>query len=552
MSAPTTGTAAGPPRADAPADSRLLFYLPLALYLGIHLLLRLGISSTLQHDEAEQPVLSQSLAWGYSGQPPLYTWLVWSLAQVFGMSTFTLSLLKTGILAAIYVLLYRCAYLVLEDMRRAALAAGSLLLVPMFAWEFLRDFTHSPLLCAVSLATVYVVLRLPKAARGIDYMLLGATLGLGVLAKYNFVHFAAALMSAALTIAPFRRRLLDRRIMLSLALAAVIVLPHALWLRGHWGLVHGFLNQRMGVGQAGSYPQGVVRGCSSLVYNILLFLTPLWVSCLVFFPAGFRRTATRLDLSADRQLLLQRFFLTSFLVLLVQIIHGGTTRFYVHWLEPFLVLLPIWFFGRLRGLELSMPRLRGFAGVLGLSAVLIMGVRACEGWLDLNASKHSERDQLFQQQVAELRQAGFQNGTLVAGDHVIAGNLRLYFPGARVLCAKYPAYEPPATAGPIVVVWNATVCDSPLPDLTTYVRDKLGLCLSRRTPARHLGDRNTEYHRHMNRLGYAFLPANDEVPTGPRLAHKRPSPTERSSPADAPFHLSSFQKTAAPRSRKAE
>jgi hypothetical protein len=418
----------------------------------------------------------------------------------------TLALLKTGILAAIYLLLYRCARMILHDFPRAVLATGSLLLVPLLAWEFLRDYTHSPLLCAFSVATLSALLRLQKKGRWRDYALLGLTLGLGVLSKYNYVHFAVALGGAALTMGPFRLRFLKRRMVLTLALAAAIVLPHGLRLVQHWTLIHSFLAERSGVGQCTGYLAGMAAGCGSLLYNAFLFLTPLWVIYLLCFPSGFRLRGMACSSTAIGQGLLGRFFMAAGLVLLLQVT-SGATRFYVHWLEPFLIFLPIWFFGRLPLATLAPARLKGFAAVLVCAAVAILGVRAGEVSFNLNSAKHAERDRLFMEQVRQLQAAGFQTGTLVAGDHVIGGNLRLYFPRARVLCVEYPAYDPPAgdPDGPIVVVWNSTVTDKPLPQLRAYVKQKLGLDLNPGTRAQYLGDKNLVFRRHMNRLGSARL-----------------------------------------------
>jgi len=60
--------------------------------------------------------------------------------------------------------------------------------------------------------------------------------------------------------------------------------------------------------------------------------------------------------------------------------------------------------------------------------------------------------------LAELmRRDGYAgNGTIVAGDVYVAGNMRVAFPDARVLTPRFPEVVPPAGAGsgPCVVVWH--------------------------------------------------------------------------------------------------
>ena len=127
--------------------------LVLAGYLGVHLLLRLALSPSLIPDEADLALFSQSLAWGYSEQPPLYSWLVWGAVRLLGLSVFSLTLVRMLVLASVPLALYAAARAVLHDRRLPLLCVFSLFLFPSFAWNAVNYLTHSLLLCAVSLAT---------------------------------------------------------------------------------------------------------------------------------------------------------------------------------------------------------------------------------------------------------------------------------------------------------------------------------------------------------------------------------------------------------------
>src|SRR5262245_55290931 len=140
-------TPGAPCLGTAPAGR--IFLILLALYLAAHAAIRLELSRSLEFDEAEQLVFVQSPTLGYSAQPPLYTWALFPLVQVFGTNVFALTLLKIGLLGAMYLLLYRVARHVLGDERLACLAAFSPLLVPCFGWEAIRMMTHTALLCVV-------------------------------------------------------------------------------------------------------------------------------------------------------------------------------------------------------------------------------------------------------------------------------------------------------------------------------------------------------------------------------------------------------------------
>jgi hypothetical protein len=123
---PVVSAACGVPWARGRRPPSLaVFLLPLLLYVAVQSGLCLKALPGLHFDEAEQEVWSQSLAWGYGVQPPLYTWLVWALFRVTGVSTVTLVALKATLLAGLIGLLYATARRWLRDARAAPLCAAS-------------------------------------------------------------------------------------------------------------------------------------------------------------------------------------------------------------------------------------------------------------------------------------------------------------------------------------------------------------------------------------------------------------------------------------------
>ena len=434
------------------------FVLPLALYLGIHLLLRLLISQSLGYDEAEQVLWSQTLAWGYGPQPPLYTWLLWGLTQVFGMSLGTLALMKAAILGAIYGFMYLSARHFLQDWRLACLSAFSLLLMPLIAWGSLKGSTHSDLLCAVCLATFWLALRLIDRGRTGSYVWLGVLAGLGMLSKYNFGLFASALLCAGLTLPGCRARLLDRRMLLSFAIAGLLVAPHALWALERRGMIQNYLAMKMHDPETAHWFAGAGQALASLVYRLWSVLTLPLAAWLLYFPEGRRDAHT--NRNEPRQLL-TRFFAAA-LVLMLLPIAGGTTHFLPRWLQPFLVLAPLAFFARLDPARLSRQRLQGFASLLVLAAVGVMAGRVGQIWLGSDhGGRYQPRELAFARSVARLEAAGFRAGILISRDSLTGANLRLGFPQARLLCTDYPSCKaPPAPSGePCAVVWNAGASD---------------------------------------------------------------------------------------------
>src|SRR5262245_21622617 len=90
------------PTIEATRSSRWQPWIWLLVYFGAHLLSRVLVSDALELDEAEQTLWTQQLHAGYGAQPPLYTWLQWGVFQLFGVSVFSLALLKNLLLALTY------------------------------------------------------------------------------------------------------------------------------------------------------------------------------------------------------------------------------------------------------------------------------------------------------------------------------------------------------------------------------------------------------------------------------------------------------------------
>src|SRR4051794_714156 len=165
-------------------SARATFFGGLGALLVLHLALAIAHAGTFMPDDADLAIFSQSLAWGYHEQPPLYPWLTWLFFNLLGVNAFALGLLKTLILGAIYVSLYGSARQLLGDERRAALAAFSPLLIPTFAWHSFFYLTYTNLACVAAAATFYVLLRLQRDGGWLNYLSLGAVVGLGTLSKY--------------------------------------------------------------------------------------------------------------------------------------------------------------------------------------------------------------------------------------------------------------------------------------------------------------------------------------------------------------------------------
>lgn len=459
-------------RSLSPASRRFLFLL--ALYLVPHAIIRLLLSRSLEFDEAEQLLFAQTLAPGYSPQPPLYTWLLWPLVRTFGANVLALTLLKIGLLAAIFALLHRLAARVIDDGRLALLATFTPLLMPVFAWEAIRMMTHTALLCVCSLATALTALRVRDRGRTADYALLGVWAGLGLLSKYNYALFAAALAGAALLVPAFRARLLDRRAALSVAVAAALFAAHGAWLASHWGEAQEYVLKYSRTAPEDVTVKGPLAGVGSLGWSLLLALATPALAALIFLPAALRPVRAGGSASDETRLFGWSFVVA--LVLLTALVAAGVRGYRAHWFAPFLLLLPVWLASRLTRAPLPTWRVRGYGLALSAAAVTVLLVRLAALGFDYDGGKYQTRDFLYADVAARVREAGVRPAAILAQDPVSGGYELLYFPGAKVRCVPYPSCRVPGDGGegPLLVVWDSTYALAPPPELTASLADHFG------------------------------------------------------------------------------
>ena len=131
--------------------------------------------------------------------------------------------------------------------------------------------------------------------------------------------------------------------------------------------------------------------------------------------------------------------------------------------------------------------IRGFGAVVAASIVLVAGGRFVEAQLEIAQCQEGGcRPYTPVSAWAEaLREAGFQQGTIVGADPHLTGNLRAAFPRARVLDASVApeAYPARQSNGACLVVWRDTRFNDSLnvalmpEELSTYLEQDLSVRL---------------------------------------------------------------------------
>lgn len=287
-------------------------------------------------DEAEQVVMAQELLPGYSGQPPLYTWLQYEFFKFLGVNLFSLVLLKCSLIFGSIYFFYLICRIHCDDQSLVWCAVCSWALIPSIGLDLVKDNTHSILVLFIACVTWYWFLRFEHTAKLVWYSFWGVIVTCGLLAKFNYLIFLTTLLLSALTIQEFRARLLDPYIKLSFLIIIIFTSPYFLWLLIHSDL--GFSSIYKLTAQHLSSLQGI----NQLAKVFLLFAAPSFCLMVLFFPNS------KTDKLKSSNRLLMHYHLLSFPVLLIITFSAGFRHFETRWLVPILFLSPLLYLSRVR------------------------------------------------------------------------------------------------------------------------------------------------------------------------------------------------------------
>jgi 4-amino-4-deoxy-L-arabinose transferase-like glycosyltransferase len=436
----------------------------LAIYFLLNIALRAALPHSLELDEAEQTFYSQYLLAGYGPQPPFYNWLQYAIMSVAGPSIWALSIPKNLLLFLCYVFYGLAAREVLKGAVLQAAAMLALITLPQVSYMAQQDLTHTvALLCATSLF-LFGFFRTLERPSVLSYLVLGIATGIGVISKYNFALMPFIAIAAAIPDREWRRRIFDWRILPAFIAALAITLPHLLWLYGNIELASSGTLSKMIDGGEGNGVFQAAEGLLSLVIAIVAFAAlPLAV-----FAAAFRRNFLRALSAGDRWTrLMERMIIISLVAIVVVILVTGATHIRERWLDPFLLVLPLYFFRKLEmaGGDLSLGLKRFLSAVPVLMALVMVALAARVAGAEYIGSytKLNIPFADFARTVTNKQRPAL----IIASDRHVGGNLRLQLPDVPVMISGFPSPGIPAdaiTERPLLVVWRGrTPMDAPMP-----------------------------------------------------------------------------------------
>ena len=431
----------------------IILWLILA-YFVLCVAMRVLRSDSLQNDEAEQAFLSQMLLLGYGRQPPLYDWMQIGMNGLFGLSIATLSALKNSLLLLCCIFYGLAAGQIMEDRRLPLIAMLGLLMVPSISVLAQRDLTHAiATLCFVSLFLLVFLKTLNRPSLP-SYLLLGATVGLGFLTKYNFVIIPIAAMIAVLPEPEFRKRLLDWRIIPAMLMALVIALPHLVWALMNIELATAGTVEAMREGASGDVARDGIRGLISILLSMMKGAAPVFAIFAIVF---FRDIGAILKASSRWSRVIGWMIVICLLLVALIGVGFGASNIRQKWLSPFQMLLPLYLTLKIAaaGIETRQSVARMGVPVMAivtLSVLYFAAANVIAPYLGRYSKEHTPYQPMLERVVGQRDE---RPAFILTDDLMMAGNARLEYTTVPVLM---PQLQPIALAdvmrrGPGLIVW---------------------------------------------------------------------------------------------------
>ncbi|MAL01285.1 MAG: hypothetical protein CL536_03925 [Alcaligenaceae bacterium] len=182
-------------------------------------------------DGMEGLIWASSLEWGYAKHPPLPTWILYVLVELFGrevwVSFFAGQLMSAA--ALVFVYLFGCE---ITSARRALLAT---VMVSVTMYFSLRStiYNHNTAQLWSIAACIWLFYRALKFDSLVNWAALGFVAALAMLTKYSALVQFAAFFLFMLVHGDLRRKSVQKGLLVGACIFLVVLLPHLLWLISH-------------------------------------------------------------------------------------------------------------------------------------------------------------------------------------------------------------------------------------------------------------------------------------------------------------------------------
>lgn len=429
------------------SKSRHLLYLwgIVAAYFSLNALAQFVVSRTADLDQAEQLILSQTFQFGYSAQMPLYTYIVQIIFSFTGPGLAPLLGLKAALLSLLMGLFIALGVQFNFTIRQQLIAVLGVVFIPQLIWESQRDLTHSVLATTIAAATLLQIIRTQRGPTTINYIVLGLSIGLGLISKYNYVIFLTALVLAVLSTPRFRLLLTNRRALAALLVVFIVTAPYIVWV---------ISNYEIAVSDAHKLHANkgnLFAGFAHAALSALAFLTPLWIlsTILISTPLKSKKLGTT---ETESGMFMLNLFISTIVVVVIFLMLTGAQQVKDRWYQPLLFYVPLIV---AMFVKPTQAKLNWYLGLGVVFAVLVSIALPARTILAESFYMFGCPNVPYPSLMASISDSTWEPEFIFAETNLLAGNSRPFYPNAKI---HVPAYS--INLGPISGI-GVVVCETP-------------------------------------------------------------------------------------------
>jgi len=186
--------------------------------------------------------------------------------------------------------------------------------------------------------------------------------------------FMIPLLISAISIASFRKIIINQKTLLSIGVFIIVVGPHAYWLTQHYQEVFLSIDQKLKV-TSDNLLVDRIKSVGQFIGAAIAFVIPFSFIFIINSWKKILNTDTQ-STKNDLSLLLNRFYLIIIASVILLAIFVSMPHFKVRWFHPLMMIFPLWMLIRIERQELlSKSIMRWFTGITVIFTVLILSIR---------------------------------------------------------------------------------------------------------------------------------------------------------------------------------
>ena len=424
-------------------------------------IIQFSLSHTLYTDDAMTSLRIQDFGLGYAVRnPPLWEWILLVIQQVTGPGPESHFLLRYACIALLGVAVFKASLAVSSDEKWSAAVTLATPLFYAIGWPYFQSNTYSLIIVIVCLFTIHAAIRYVAKPDFSRAAVFGILIGLGFLSKYNYAIFIASLVLALFIQHASRPALLRREFAVVFCAALIVVSPFVYWLVTAGADLVG-LTQNNLVTTEQSHFVRIARGLGRELELAIGFILPWGLVMAGVVWRGRQISQAPMAASGFGERTAGLTLVFSIAITTVGIVLLGVTKLNAAYMFPVMIAAVPWSAAVLSRAAPGTDS-AGLVAVIGVSALVVIVLVRLVYLGNSGFPEDSRRQDMlpFADLAREMRDAGFDRGTLVTVSDKEGGNLRAELPQLRVVTINQadntrPSHRP-GHSDHCRLLWNST------------------------------------------------------------------------------------------------